>query len=110
MHRPSPSGEPGPALDAGSVLTAWNPEPTLVLALAVTAAAYVRGWRRLRARRPERAPLWRLVAFLGGLAALFMALASPLDAFAGRFLAVHMGQHIVLLLSLIHISEPTRPY
>jgi cytochrome c oxidase assembly factor CtaG len=94
------------------VLTAWNPEPTLVLALAVTAAAYVRGWRRLRARRPERAPLWRLVAFLGGLAALFMALASPLDAFAGRFLAVHMGQHIVLLVvvpPLLLLGAPAMP-
>jgi cytochrome c oxidase assembly factor CtaG len=37
------------------------------------------------------------VAFLAGLATLFVALASPLDTLADRSLAIHMAQHIVLL-------------
>ena len=109
---PSTSLGGGPALDAGAALSAWNPEPVLVLALAVTATVYVRGWLRLRARDAERLPPWRLAAFLGGLATLFVALASPLDTFADRLLAVHMAQHIVLLVvtpPLLLLGAPIGP-
>ena len=99
-------------LDARSVLTAWNAEPALVVALGLAASVYVRGWRRLRGRRPERLTAWHLAAFLGGLGTLFVALASPLDTLADRFLAVHMAQHIVLLVvtpPLLLLGAPIAP-
>ncbi|HXJ36385.1 MAG TPA: cytochrome c oxidase assembly protein [Candidatus Eisenbacteria bacterium] len=98
MHAPIPRTEAAPPLDARAIASAWTIEPGLVLALALAALVYARGWRRLRAGRAGRAPAWRLVAFVSGLGALFVALASPLDTFADRSLAVHMAQHLVLLV------------
>ncbi len=54
-----------------------------------------------RARLDGRSGLiepWRVVSFLLGLMALFIALASPLDALAGEFFSVHMGQHLLIML------------
>jgi putative membrane protein len=98
VHQPSPRTEVAAPLDARAVLTAWNVEPSLVVVLGLAGLVYVRGWRRLHARRPSRMNAGRLAAFLGGLGALFVALASPLDTLADRSLAVHMVQHIVLLV------------
>ena len=111
MHDPSPRATEGP-LDAGAPLTAWNVEPVLVAALGLAALVYVRGWRSLRARRPDRIGGWHLAAFFGGLGTLFVALASPLDTLADRFLAVHMAQHIVLMVvtpPLLLLGAPLVP-
>jgi putative membrane protein len=94
------------------VFSGWNFEPSLVLALELAAIVYVCGWLNLRARRPGRAAVWRLAAFLTGLGTLFVALASPLDTFADRLLVVHMAQHLVLLVAapaLIVLGAPTVP-
>jgi putative membrane protein len=90
----------------------WNIEPSLVLALELAAIVYLCGWLHLRARRPARAAVWRLGAFLAGLGTLFVALASPLDTFADRRLVVHMAQHLLLLVvapALIVLGAPTVP-
>jgi putative membrane protein len=95
-----------------AVLGAWNIEPWLVLTLELAAVVYVCGWLHLRARRPGRAAVWRLGAFLAGLGTLFVALASPLDTFADRLLVVHMAQHLLLLVvapALIVLGAPTVP-
>jgi putative membrane protein len=94
------------------VLAAWNVEPALVATLGLAALVYVRGWRRLRARRPARIGPRHLAAFLGGLGTLFLALASPLDTLSDRLLAVHMAQHIVLLVvtpPLLLLGTPLMP-
>ena len=67
-------------------------------ALLVVAAVYARGWRELHARVPERFAPWRLAAFLSGVGALGVAIASPLDALAERRLQAHMAQHMLLLV------------
>jgi len=90
----------------------WNVEPALVLGLVLAALVYVRGWRRLRARRAERIDGPQLAALLGGLGTLFVALASPLDTLADRYLAVHMAQHIVLMVvtpPLLLLGAPILP-
>lgn len=98
MHAPSPEGPLAGPLDTRAALTAWHVEPALVAGLALAAVVYVRGWRRLHACRPARIGGPELVAWLGGLAALFVALASPLDTLGDRLLAVHMAQHLVLIV------------
>lgn len=76
----------------------WTAPPGPLAALALAGVVYLRGWRALRARRPERIPAWRAAAFAAGLAALAVALASPLDVLAARSLTAHMAQHLLLLV------------
>src|SRR5262249_50062695 len=61
---------------------------------------------------PGRSPVWRLTSFVGGLAALFLAIASPLDAYGGALLLVHMTQHLLLMMvapPLIWLAQPVLP-
>ena len=62
---------------------------------------YVTRWRRVRAqgglRGRREAPTGRLVSFLGGLLALFVALISPVDRLADQAFTMHMVQHVLLL-------------
>jgi cytochrome c oxidase assembly factor CtaG len=97
---------------AETALASWSLEPGLLALLLVTAFVYARGFRRLHRAQPFRFPHWRLGAFLGGLATLWIALASPLDAFAGLLLQVHMLQHLLLMMvapPLLLLGAPLAP-
>jgi cytochrome c oxidase assembly factor CtaG len=85
-----------PTLDA--FLRSWPFAPWLTATLTISAAIYLRGWRSLHRRDPERWHLGRLAAFLSGLAAIFLALASPIEPFASLLLQVHMLQHLLLMM------------
>ena len=66
----------------------------------------------LRRRDPRRWHGGRLAAFLGGLAAIFLALASPIEPFAGLLLQVHMVQHLLLMMvapPLLWLGAPLFP-
>jgi len=69
-------------------------------ALLVTGAIYARGWRILARRTNPRFGEGALAAFLGGLGVIAVALASPLDALAGRRLSAHMTQHQLLIAAV----------
>jgi cytochrome c oxidase assembly factor CtaG len=74
----------------------WNFDPLELAVLALIGALY---WRRARtlARRGSPVPRLRLAAFAGGLLALFIALASPIDTIGEeRLFSVHMVQHLLL--------------
>jgi len=95
-----------------AALTSWAFEPVPTLGLAVSAVLYIAGWRRVSRLAPRRFPMWRMVSFLGGLAAIGIALSSPLDAFASFFLLAHMVQHMVLTMvapPLILLGCPQLP-
>src|SRR5690349_23029144 len=90
----------------------WPNEPWLVASLLLSAGFYFRGWNILRRREPRRWNGWRLASFLGGLTAIFLALASPLEPFATLLLQIHMVQHLLLMMfapSLIWLSAPLFP-
>jgi putative membrane protein len=78
----------------------WPWRPDVGLVLVALGVLYGRGWWRLR-RRGHRtlAPLWRLAAYLGGLASVALALLSPLHSLAERLLSAHMVQHQLLLMA-----------
>ncbi len=85
-------------LDIGdAVVRSWALLPWLSCSLILTALVYLRGFRLLQATRPDQFRLWRAVAFVGGLASLWIALASPLDAMGGFLLTAHMVQHFILM-------------
>jgi cytochrome c oxidase assembly factor CtaG len=90
----------------------WSFDPWIVLALGVATALYLRGFRDLYRRHPERFPRWRRAAFLVGLATFLLAVSSPIDAFADLLLQVHMAQHLLLMgvaPPLVWLGVPVNP-
>ena len=99
-----------PTLDA--FLRSWPFDPWLWLTLLVPAGIYLRGWIILHGRDAKRWSSGQLVAFLGGLASVFLALGSPIEPFAGLLLQVHMVQHLLLMMAapaLVWLGEPLLP-
>lgn len=97
---------------AEAILTSWRFDLRLICLLALAAILYVRGWRRLHRQSPQRFTAERLAAYFGGLATLFFALASPLDAFGNLLLIAHMVQHLMLIVvapPLILLGQPILP-
>ena len=90
----------------------WDIPWIVTSALAISAIIYVRGWMRIRCTRPAQFPAWRLATFLGGIVALFAAVASPLDTLSESLLFMHMAQHFVLMSiapPLIVLGAPVVP-
>jgi cytochrome c oxidase assembly factor CtaG len=99
-----------PTLDA--CLRSWPFDPWLLGGLLVAAGVYGRGWLRLRQKDPRRWHGGRLAAFLGGLMAIYLALASPVEPLAALLLAVHMLQHLLLMMAappLLWLGAPLFP-
>ena len=95
-----------------ALVTTWDIPWGVTAALVVTAAIYVRGWLQMQRTRPELFPRWRLIAFLGGILAIFVAVASPLDTFSESLLFMHMAQHFVLMSvapPLVVLGAPVVP-
>jgi len=97
---------------ANAVLASWAVPFWATLGLLFTAVFYIRGWMALRQLRSTLLPSWRLGCLLAGLASFWLAIASPLDAFANFLLTVHMVQHMLLMLvapPLILLASPQIP-
>jgi cytochrome c oxidase assembly factor CtaG len=97
---------------ARAALGSWSFEPLPVALIALAAIVYGRGFASLRRQMPERFPPWRLAAFAGGLAAIAIALFSPLDSLAGLLLSAHMLQHLLLTMvapPLLWLGAPAIP-
>ncbi len=95
-----------------AVLQSWPFDPWLLAGLVLTACLYLRGYLILSRRDPARWHAGRLTAFLGGLASLFLALASPIEPFASLLLLVHMIQHLLLMMAapaLLLLGQPLLP-
>jgi cytochrome c oxidase assembly factor CtaG/ferredoxin len=99
-----------PVVDA--FLRSWPLRPWLVATLLVTAGIYLRGWIVLHRRDGRNWHFGRLAAFLGGLAATYLALASPIEPFAALLLSIHMLQHMLLMMvaaPLVLLAAPLMP-
>jgi cytochrome c oxidase assembly factor CtaG/ferredoxin len=99
-----------PTLDA--CLRSWPFDPWLLGTLLIAAGVYLRGWLVLHRRDPRRWQGGRLAAFFGGLAAIYLALASPIEPFAALLLQVHMLQHLLLMMvapPLLWLGAPLFP-
>ena len=93
------------------LLVEWVGPATAVVGLTAGGLIYTAGWRRYRRRLPGRFAASQLAAFLGGLACLGTAIASPLDEAADRLLSAHMIQHSLLLTApgLFLLGQPLLP-
>jgi cytochrome c oxidase assembly factor CtaG len=76
----------------------WSPPWTRIALLLLVVIVYVRGFAPLHQQMPDRFPMQRLVFFLGGIATLFIAIASPLEELDDLLLQVHMIQHLLLMI------------
>ncbi len=97
-----------------AILTSWSWEPNVLSGLAVAAGLYALGCLRLRSRGQGRAApqTWRVWCYAAGLAALGLALLSPIDVFGSLFLFVHMVQHLLLMIVvpvLLWLGAPLLP-
>ena len=95
------------------MLDAWNLDHAVLWVLPALAVVYECGWRRLHAQMPARYPVGRMVAFIGGLTIVFVAVASPLDAYGAVLLQVHMTQHMLLMMvapPLLWLGQPILPF
>ena len=97
---------------AGNWLAAWSWPMVPLVSLSLALAVYMRGWLAARQTRRAQLPAWRACCFAGGIAALWIALASPIDALDDYLLTVHMIQHFILMSvapPLIVLGTPTVP-
>ena len=92
-------GAGAPAPSVPGVLVAWSFDPLVIIGLALAAGAYAWAVRRVdRAHPANRQPAHRSWLFAGGLAAIGVALLSPIEAYEGSLFSVHMVQHMLLEL------------
>lgn len=99
-----------PAL--GDVLRTWSLPLAPLIMLSLALVLYVRGWNLARITRGREMPAWRAVCFVAGIVALWIALASPIDALDDYLLAAHMIQHFILMSiapPLIMLGAPLVP-
>jgi cytochrome c oxidase assembly factor CtaG/ferredoxin len=95
---------------ANAVFSSWAMPIGPTVAILLTLILYLRGWIALQFRVPFRFPVWRLLSFAAGLGTIFLAIASPLDAFGGLLLQVHMIQHLLLLMVAPPLILAGAPY
>jgi cytochrome c oxidase assembly factor CtaG len=92
--------------------TSWSLQPQVAVPLLLLAAVYTRGWLLLRRHGQRQFQPRHLACFLGSLATIWAAVASPLDPFGTFLLQIHMVQHLLLLLvaaPLLWLARPELP-
>jgi putative membrane protein len=79
-------------IDAG-----WTFAPIVLISLAGYVGVYLARWRTSRREGgPRAASGWRLAAWCGGVATLFVALVSPVDRLGEQLASMHMVQHLLI--------------
>ncbi|MDE3108482.1 MAG: cytochrome c oxidase assembly protein [Acidobacteriota bacterium] len=95
-----------------AILASWSFPPWVTALDLLAVLLYVRGWLVLRRVVPSRFPAWRMLSFTGGIAALQIALCSPIDALDSFSLTDHMSQHMILMMvvpPLVLLGNPMLP-
>lgn len=89
----------------------WNFEPWFAVSLVVAAVLYLGGAVRLRRRTQGGRVVGRreIVAFVGTMLTLILALASPIDGLSAELFSVHMCQHLLLMLVAAPLAAFSRP-
>src|SRR5215213_6381377 len=93
---PAPGAQVPPPTP-GRLLLSWSLNPLVIVGLLAAAIAYLQGRRRLVADGiiwPAR----RTAYFLSGIAAIALALLSPIEAYDTALFSVHVVQHMLLAI------------
>lgn len=101
---------PHEAPDLAALLLDWSFEPLVAVPLAVAALAWLALVRQINRLHPEHpVSRWRTAAFLGGLAAIAVALLSGVEAYDTTLFSIHMVQHMLLTFAaapLLMLAAP----
>ncbi len=92
-------GDVAPSPTFPAVLFEWSLDPLAIVGLLLAALVY--RWAVVRVHRAHPGnphPTYRSWLFGGGLAAIGVALLSPIEAYEGTLFSVHMVQHMLLEL------------
>jgi cytochrome c oxidase assembly factor CtaG len=92
----------------------WSFDPFLIIVIVLVGWHEIGLARLARRSRPERTRQRRVrsLAFYGGLAALLIAVESPIDYWADDYFFVHMIQHLLLMFAaptLVVAGAPWQP-
>ena len=105
-HGPVPADPPSLA----TLVLGWTFQPLVAVPLVLAAIGWLALVRRIGRLHPDTpVPLVRTGAFLGGLAAIAVALMSGIERYDTTLFSVHMAQHLLLLLvapPLIALAAP----
>ncbi|WP_405620410.1 cytochrome c oxidase assembly protein [Streptomyces sp. NBC_00076] len=81
------------------LFTRWHFDPLFAFGTAAAALLYLAGVRKLRARG-DKWPVGRTVSWLLGLAVTVLATMSGLAVYGKVLFSVHMGQHMILAMTV----------
>ena len=76
-------------------LLPWEFSPAVLLFCLIAAFAYLRGWRRCRARG-DAIGWWPLLSYMTGLLLVYLVMHSYFDYLAQHMLWIHRLQHLIL--------------
>ncbi len=99
-------------LAGDGLLRAWSWPVLPLVGILLTSAIYLRGWFKASRTRPDELPGWRALSFCAGMLAVWIAIASPIDALDDYLLTAHMIQHFILMSvapPLIILGAPAVP-
>lgn len=82
---------------AGALLRGWELDPLVIVPVVVIGVFYLLGYRRVRRQPRPVFPAWRARCFVAGLILGIAAVDGPMDTYSDVDVAVHMGQHVILL-------------
>ncbi|MGB8181484.1 MAG: cytochrome c oxidase assembly protein [Stellaceae bacterium] len=83
-------------LPRSAIWTDWPFTPGITLSLLASAWLYISGQRNATAPLARRAGVRHHLAYFGGLAAIFLALQSPIDPLADHLFVAHQVEHMLL--------------
>ena len=92
------AGAEVPAPTLGRLLLSWALNPLVTIGLLAATIAYLRARRRLIASGVPW-PARRTAYFMSGIAALALALLSPIEAYDTALFSVHVVQHMLLTMA-----------
>jgi putative membrane protein len=94
---------------SGPFLLAWDFEPFIIFLLVFAAGLYYLALRRIAERGIRSVPRSYPVFYYAGLVALATAAAGPFHSYNENSFALHMGQHVVMMLIAAPLLVLGRP-
>jgi putative copper resistance protein D len=92
-------GEPATEPTLATLVDGWSFDVSVWLPIAVAGLAYWMAANAVdRAHPGNPVPRWRRWSWLGGLAVIVLALASPIERYDTTLFSVHMVQHLLLAM------------